>query len=278
MQSNRKRRRPSPRRSPDRNRTVLLNGQPPAAVLIPVAALGLVAGSFVTALTYRWPRGESIAHGRSKCASCGHVLAARDLVPLFSWLVNRGACRYCGARISHRYPAIEATMLLLFMAAAMLATDPIKLALSLLMTATMVALAVIDLEHRRLPNGFIAFLAVLALAWRWEVDGKLLIGAITAVGIAAVCLLINAGLGAISPRATLGMGDAKLLAVGGLALAPGLTLLFVGLAGVIGVVFALMRTKQRSEPFPFGPAILLSLWLIVIAGDRFLTGSGLALT
>lgn len=71
-------------------------------------ALGLVLGSFVTMLSYRLPRGESIVWPRSRCALCKSALGVRDLVPLFSWIFHGGRCRHCGGAISIRYPAIEA--------------------------------------------------------------------------------------------------------------------------------------------------------------------------
>ena len=76
-------------------------------ILTVTALLGLVFGSFCNAWAWRIAHGESIVHGRSHCAVCGHPLSARDLVPLLSWLFLRGKCRYCGAPISVRYPAVE---------------------------------------------------------------------------------------------------------------------------------------------------------------------------
>ena len=69
----------------------------PAIFLMFVGLLGLIAGSFITALSYRLPRGESIAAGRSKCPACGTTLTAADLVPVVSWLLTRGRCR--GVRV-----------------------------------------------------------------------------------------------------------------------------------------------------------------------------------
>jgi leader peptidase (prepilin peptidase)/N-methyltransferase len=69
--------------------------------------IGLILGSLVTALSWRLPRGEPIALDRSRCPSCRHVLGPRDLVPVLSWLLAGGRCRYCAARLSLRYPLIE---------------------------------------------------------------------------------------------------------------------------------------------------------------------------
>ena len=71
------------------------------------ALLGIVLGSFLNVVIYRLPVGRTISKGRSMCMSCGHTLAAKDLVPLFSWLFLKGKCRYCGAPVASRYAKIE---------------------------------------------------------------------------------------------------------------------------------------------------------------------------
>ena len=72
-----------------------------------LAALGAIFGSGVTALSWRLPRGESWARGRSRCPACGHVLGPLELVPVLSWVASRGRCRFCRAHVSVRYPLIE---------------------------------------------------------------------------------------------------------------------------------------------------------------------------
>ena len=109
-----------------------------------LAILGLIFGSFITALSYRLPRGESVARGRSRCGACGHTLAAMDLIPVMSWVLQHGACRYCGVKVSWRYPAIEVICAALFAAAGALLQDPVQLLLLIAMTPVMLALAVVD--------------------------------------------------------------------------------------------------------------------------------------
>jgi len=69
--------------------------------------IGIVLGSFLNVVIYRLPVGRTISKGRSMCMTCGHTLAAKDLVPLFSWLFLKGKCRYCGAPVASRYAKIE---------------------------------------------------------------------------------------------------------------------------------------------------------------------------
>jgi leader peptidase (prepilin peptidase)/N-methyltransferase len=241
----------------------------PAAWAGPAAALGLVFGSFVGALSYRLPRGVSIARGRSRCPHCGHDLQARDLVPVLSWVAAKGRCRHCGASISARYPVIEITSMLLFVAAVLFVHDAVALGVVLALTPIALTLAVIDVEHARLPNGLIAALALLLVVWRWHSGGAVLLGVAAAVGIAAALFTLAAQIRHVNPiaPALLGAGDAKLLAITALALPPAPYALFLALAGALGVVCAItQRWRTGRTQFPFGPALLLSLWLVLVAG------------
>jgi len=240
------------------------------APVLPYAlgAFGLVFGSFVTALSYRLPRGESVAHGRSRCPACGHTLTAPDLVPVFSWIANKGACRHCRAAVSWRYPAIEAVTAALFVSAGFFAADVGHLALLMAMAPVMMALAVVDLEHMRLPNGLLALLALAALIWRGLGDKDF----ITAGMAAAGCLLIGYALDRLTKTLTkqtgMGMGDTKLFAVAGLALPLGNFFTFVALAGVLGLAWGVIwrAWAGRGGPaaFPFAPAILLGFWASLV--------------
>lgn len=245
-----------------------------------LAILGLIFGSFITALSYRLPRGESVARGRSRCGACGHTLAAMDLIPVMSWVLQHGACRYCGVKVSWRYPAIEVICAALFAAAGALLQDPVQLLLLIAMTPVMLALAVVDFEHHRLPNSLVTTLAVMALAWRWAGDHEFLTGLQTAAAAFIVCLVLDAGTRRFAGKPGLGMGDAKLLALAGLALPIGPFLLFVMFAGVFGTLFGLIwgllpghqSPGMHPGQFPFAPGILAMYWISLIYGERAING------
>ena len=86
---------------------------------------GIVLGSFLNVVIYRLPAGRTISKGRSNCMTCGHTLAAKDLVPLFSWLFLKGKCRYCGAPIASRYAKIESLTGVVFFLTALSTLDAI---------------------------------------------------------------------------------------------------------------------------------------------------------
>src|SRR5688572_30060610 len=131
--------------------------RPDPVILGVVAALGLILGSFVTALSYRLPRGQSVTRGRSQCTGCGKVLAPIDLVPVLSWVLSRGRCRQCGAPISWRYPLTELATLAAALSAAWFVTETAALVLVLMLLPALMTLAIIDLQWQRLPDPLIAW-------------------------------------------------------------------------------------------------------------------------
>lgn len=130
--------------------------------------VGLLFGSFATALAHRVPRGEKISgKERSRCPNCGVRIAARDNLPVLSYLLLRGKCRNCGQRISVHYPIVEITSALLFFGAAV-HFDSIAVALTYAAFFwALIVLTVVDIEHKLLPDRIVfpAFvLGVIALA------------------------------------------------------------------------------------------------------------------
>lgn len=241
-------------------------GPLPLSALPIIVVLGLIFGSFVTALSYRLPRGQSIAKGRSACPSCGTTLTPKDLVPVFSWVMRGGKCAYCGARVSWRYPAIEVLTALLFAAAALVVGDPARLVLTLAATPVMMALAIIDVEHRRLPNGLLAVLAVLFIALRAAGDGDYMAAMVACAAVFAAAVALDS-VGRRTIRQGLSMGDAKLMAAAALALPPVPLLTALGAAGILGAAMAVlpgMRNHGPGRHFAFGPPLLLAFWGAIV--------------
>lgn len=245
----------------------LLSGFLPPEILLPfVGALGLIFGSFVTALSYRIPRGIGVARGRSCCPSCGTALGVLDLVPVLSWLFHKGKCAHCGAKISWRYPMIELVTAVLFVVAAAVIDEAPRLLLVLALTPILVALAVIDIEFRRLPNLLLGLLALGAMALRFMGDGDFFSAAVAAVAVFAVAMVLDHIGRRFFAGAGLGMGDTKLMAIAALGLPLGLLFLGLAVAGVAGVVTGLIRRATgKKGPFPLGPAVLAALWVGMIA-------------
>src|SRR5215203_3118211 len=133
-------------------------------MLVLVAILfGLVVGSFLNVVSHRVPHHESVVWPTSHCPHCGEPIRPWDNVPLISYLLLRGRCRNCKEPISARYPAVEALTGLLFGAAAYEFGVSLALLPALVLISALIALAVIDLEHRLLPNVIVGPAALAGL-------------------------------------------------------------------------------------------------------------------
>lgn len=232
---------------------------------------GLLIGSFVTVVAHRVPRRESVVGPRSRCPGCGAQIAARDNVPVLSWLALRGRARCCGEPISARYPLTELALGLLFAATALAyRDDPWALALGLVFVSTLAAVTLTDLELKLIPNRILAVAAVLGTALAALGDPGSLPERLLAAA-AAGGLLFAAALA--YPRG-MGLGDVKLAAVMGLflgrAVAP--ALLVALLAGsLVGLAIVLREgAAARKRGIPFGPFLALGGVVGLLAGEQLL--------
>ncbi|MEX2449066.1 MAG: prepilin peptidase [Solirubrobacterales bacterium] len=238
-----------------------------------VAALaflgGLVAGSFVSVVAHRVPRGESIVGPRSRCPVCGAQIAAHDNVPVLSWALLRGRARCCGAPISPRYPLVELSLGALYAATALvLWDDPAEVALGLVLVTTLAAVTLTDLERRIIPDKVLLVAAVIGVAIAAATDpGSLPERAIAAV--AAGGLFFAAALA--YPRG-MGLGDVKLAATMGLLLGRdvGPAIVVALLAGsLVGLaLIARHGAAARKRAIPFGPFLALGGVVGLLAGDE----------
>jgi leader peptidase (prepilin peptidase) / N-methyltransferase len=231
------------------------------------AVVGAVVGSFLNVVIHRVPRRQSVAWPASHCPHCGEPIRPRDNVPLLSYLLLRGRCRNCKGRISARYPAVEAATGLLFGAAAYEFGVGLTLFAALVLISALVALAVIDLEHRLLPNAIVgpAALAGLALSilgdparwWTYPLSA-------TAMAVALF------GLALVRPGG-MGMGDVKMGGMLGAFLGPYAALavflgaLFGAVAG--GLLMASGKVGRRSA-LPFGSFMALGALVALFAGPE----------
>ena len=242
------------------------------------APFGLVIGSFLNVVAYRLPRGESLVTPGSHCTSCGADVKPWDNVPILSWLLLRGRCRGCGERISAHYPLIELMTGLVFAAIVLVNGLDTDLVLELPFAAMLVAVALIDLEHRIVPNKILLPLAVYGVAATAIVDLDFLPEALIGGASAFAFLLITA---LVHPKG-MGMGDVKLVGVMGLYLglsvAPALLIGFLT-GSLVGVaIMARHGAAGRKRGVPFAPflalgglvALLVGPELIALYADNFL--------
>ncbi len=265
--------------------------------ILAIGVCGLVLGSFVNALVWRLheqaePRKKtarvtkndlSILKGRSMCPDCHHTLAARDLVPVFSWLLLRGRCRFCRKPISAQYPLIELLTALLLIGGYIAwpfgfgAQGIVQFVFFGIFTVFFVALAVYDVRWFLLPNRLvfpligIAAGRVLVLSI-WQGDAM---AAWSPIAGAAIVYGLFWGLYQVSKGEWIGGGDVKLvIALGLIAGSPVRALLVIFFASLLGTIVSiplLFRGKSGlAQHIPFGPYLLAACLIVVLYADRLI--------
>jgi leader peptidase (prepilin peptidase) / N-methyltransferase len=229
--------------------------------------LGAAIGSFLNVVAYRLPRRESLIHPPSRCPGCDTAIRPYDNIPVLGWLLLRGRCRKCAMRISPRYPMVEALTAILAVAVVLVRHSAHDLALGLTLLVVLVPVALIDLDHRIIPNritGPAAALAVIIglMTRPAGVPEQLISGAAAAGFLLVFALIYPAGMG---------MGDVKLAGVLGLFLgrSVGVAILVGVLAGSVagGLVMARRGVREgRKMGIPFGPFLALGGVVALLAG------------
>jgi prepilin signal peptidase PulO-like enzyme (type II secretory pathway) len=258
-------------------------------IIAVLLVFGLVLGSFVNALVWRAHEQEgqknpdkklSILHGRSMCPHCKHELAAKDLVPVLSWLSLGGRCRYCSKPISEQYPLVEALVAASFVASyiwwpvTLGGTQTAIFVVWLAILVGLAALLVYDLKWLLLPNRIVypltiaaALMAVLRIADDAH-PGAALLKTVLAVVIAGGIFYV---LFQVSDGKWIGGGDVKLGWLLGLVVGtPSKSILLLFLASLMGSLVSLPLLLQhkvkRDSTIPFGPFLIVAAVIVQLFG------------
>ncbi|MCM2675177.1 A24 family peptidase [Shouchella plakortidis] len=216
----------------------------------------MVFGSFYNVVGLRVPVGESIVTPRSHCTKCDRTLEARELIPVLSFLLQRGSCRTCDTKISFLYPTTELVTGFLFAFSFYMFGWTAETIIALLLVSMLAIIFVSDMRYMLIPDKILLFFAIPLVLVRmvaapltpwWDSWLGALIGF-------ALLLLI-----AIISRGGMGGGDIKLFAVLGIVLGWKLVLLTLFLAStygaIVGIGAKLLKKVDRKQPIPFGPFI-----------------------
>lgn len=230
--------------------------------------IGLIIGSFLNVCIYRIPREESIVFPPSHCPNCKLNLKLKDLIPLISYAVLRGRCRYCKARISPVYPFIE------FLNAILYFLIYIKYGLSLefikfaFLASLVIVIGVIDYFTTDIYTNTIIVGLIVGIAFAiisFFVEGSIMIyiiGSLIGGGVISLIILLTNGMG---------WGDAELLFIIGLFLGVRLTLVTLFLSfiigGIVGGILIILKIKSRKDYIPFGPFISIGAVISILFGE-----------
>lgn len=270
-------------------------------VLAFVFIFGTIIGSFLNVVIYRYNSGSSPLTGRSQCFSCGKTLNWYELIPLFSFLFQKGRCRECSVKLSWQYPIVEALSGIIFVSVFLLGRPPLETVILIVIFSTLLVIAVYDLRHKIIPDGLVALFAVLGLVMFFtEVD-------ITRAFHFPFVWTLIAGpmlffpfwfLWFISQGRWLGLGDGKLAlgigwflgaTLGGSAImlafwigaAYALAIMATQRVAIIASAYASQKSKvlksetsltMKSE-IPFGPFLILATLIVYFTRVNFFDGS-----
>lgn len=271
-----------------------------------VALLSLLIGSFLNVLVYRLPKMMerewqqeyqayfqpdtsaaasatanttpperfNLAVPRSACPNCNTPIAARDNIPVISWLLLKGRCRHCKTPISSRYPAVEAlTAVMSALVAWQYGFGMLALVL-IFVTWGLIALSFIDVDTMLLPDSLTLPLLWLALVFSLT-DSALVNSSQAIIGAAAGYLslwLVYWGFKLLTGKEGMGYGDFKLLAIFGALLGwqqlPLIILLSSVVGAVIGASMLAIQGRDKATPIPFGPYIAAAGFIALLWGEQ----------
>lgn len=249
-----------------------------------IFAAGICVGSFLNVCIYRIPLEQLIAFPPSHCPHCSSPLKPRDLIPVISYLLLKGKCRYCDAGISMRYPLVELLTGLVWLTVYLKFGFSIEAAAFIYLFSILIAVFFIDIDHMIIPNGLVlagliggllVFVCNLFQPFSLYAPAKWyapLVGMVSASGVLFIVALI--GLLIYKNDGAMGMGDVKIFMPIGLFLGWKLALLSLFLSimagGIISIFLLVFRIKDRKSAIPFGPYIILGTFIAVFFGNSLL--------
>jgi leader peptidase (prepilin peptidase)/N-methyltransferase len=237
------------------------------------AAFGGVIGSFLNVCIYRWPAEQSVVAPRSRCGSCGTMVAWYDNVPILSWLILRGRCRRCGVGISVQYPLIElATALIWAVAVARFGISVEALRMALFLTLIL-GMAMTDVREMVIPDQFSLGGMVIGLLLAAVPGGFPLRSAL--VGAAASFILlwfVKWVAERLAGKPALGVGDIHMMAMVGAFVGLSGSLLTILVGSVLGLVVGVPATWIRGRLTPLGTYLPLGTFLAVGAAIAYVWG------
>lgn len=237
-----------------------------------LAVFGAVLGSFLHCAVSRWAAGRPPFRGRSRCDACGHPLGAGDLVPVFSFLLRYGRCRYCGTQIPAGCLAAELAGALALGCAGMRFGLTPELGQWLAAAVLLLALSLADGFRRVLPDRLLVLLAANRAVWFFVLGqgARELLAAARACAVPAALLALVLLSERRSGRELMGGGDIKLLFVLALYLSWAELLLALLAACLLGLLWAALAGKRRGAAMPFGPFLAAGTMAAVCFGEPVL--------
>ena len=240
-------------------------------ILVVAGMTGTILGSGLNCLAYRIVHEQKWSNGRSACPHCGHVLGVWDLIPVVSFLLLKGKCRYCGEKLARRYVLAEAFLGACYVTLVLRFGFTFDALSAIVLCSCLFALSMVDLDIQIIPDRFLVIPAVVRLI-QLGLEGQLLSGLIPALTFGGGLLVMSLILDKVLKMESMGGGDIKLMAVLGLFFTVPECLLLLIMACLSGIVIATILMKIKDDtPFPFGPALSLAAYATLLVGEPIIT-------
>ncbi|MGG3888701.1 prepilin peptidase [Metabacillus fastidiosus] len=232
--------------------------------------VGFLLGSFYNVVGLRVPKNESIIAPRSTCPGCRHTLTAAELIPVVSFLLQKGKCRKCGRKISALYPVVELMTGALFFTALMLVGLSLELMIALTLISLFMIIFVSDIKYMIIPDRVLLFFLALFIIERiiyplYPFYDSIIGGA---VGFSLLYII------AYVSKGGMGGGDIKLFGVLGIVLGLKIVLLAFFLSTIVGVLDGacriLLGKHKKRTPIPFGPSIMVGTLTAYFFGNELI--------
>lgn len=225
-------------------------------VVIFIFIVGTLLGSFYNVVGYRLPKGESIVFPPSHCPNCNHRLGASELIPIFSFLFQKGKCKHCKQKISGFYPVFEFLTGLLFIISYLIFGPTKEFILSITFVSMLTIIVVSDYEFMIISDEVLIFFGILLVGEIWWINGletalySLLNGMLAFLTMWALKKFGDF----LFKKESMGGGDIKLLFIFGMVLSYPIAILSIFLGSLIGLPISLIIMARKSTHIiPFGP-------------------------
>ncbi len=237
-----------------------------------IILISVITASFISCVSYRLANNQSFCFTRSKCIKCSQELSIKNLIPIFSYLLQKGKCSNCKQNISARYIIIELFFLIGFVTIYFLNNQQLNyyLLFLYLFFSLLSLIAIIDLEHYFIPNilQFLLFFLSLAFLIICQ-NANLVINVYYAFLYLAFGLFLYFLFYLSANISAIGIDDIKMLFVIGFVLGTSNFILFIFLTGIFGVIFGFFWIfLKKDDTFPFAPALCLAFFISIIVGDK----------
>jgi leader peptidase (prepilin peptidase)/N-methyltransferase len=245
-------------------------------MILLISLYGLLIGSFLNVCIYRIPREESIVFPSSHCPNCGTSLKWCDLVPVLSFIVQGGKCRYCGEKISPQYPIIELLNATIYLFIYSQFDFSLELLFYAIIFSILIIITVIDLQHMIIPDILVIMILVSTIIYKlvsyllYSNSPEILnsIGGLVLSSLLFILIiLISKG----------GMGGGDVTLIGALGFILGIKKVFLTiflsfiLGAIISIFLLITKIKGKKDPIPFGPFIILGFFITVFWGEGLIS-------